>query len=188
LPENNNVYWKYSDAVTYGPDTLWWFGLESVASKGQAEGQRYLDKSKGPLGPYIVDASGLVTDPWFYGSGQTFKPKFNNSHFAFGFNGLLEGRNASSIQQPGQCVVFATCAQVNTFQRPASAKNPMVEEFYLINDREYSVHFRVGGQAMVAFANGSVGFLEPDPKTMDPRIKSAQIGRFAPVGSKKYLE
>jgi prepilin-type N-terminal cleavage/methylation domain-containing protein len=187
LADNGNSYWKYREALP-GKGVQWWFGLEPTASLSAGEGSRWLDKSQGPLGPYIADVSGMRTDPAFAASGGTFKPKYGDTHFAFGYNNLLENRNALTLERPGETVVFATSAQVNTFQKPASAKNPMVEEFYLINDRETSVHFRIGGQAMVAFANGGIGLLGMDPSTLDPRLPNARIGRFAPKGSRKYLE
>ena len=101
--------------------------------------------------------------------------------------GLGEPSSYWSLANPSKIVVFATSAQINTFQRPASPRNPMLEEFYLLDDREITVHFRHNGQAMVAFADGSVGFLPIDESTRDPRAPQANVGRFAPVGSSKYL-
>lgn len=187
LAENSQTYWKYREFIP-GQGVQWWFGLEPSASLSAGEGNRWLDKSRGPLGPYIADASGMRTDPAFAASGGAFKPKYGDTHFAFGYNNLLEGRNVLTLEHPGETVVFATSAQVNTFQRPASAKKPMIEEFYLINAQETTVHFRVGGKAMVAFANGSLGLLDMEPSTLDKRLPKARIGRFAPKGSKKYLE
>ncbi|HEY5793293.1 MAG TPA: hypothetical protein VIS74_08340, partial [Chthoniobacterales bacterium] len=60
--------------------------------------------------------------------------------------------------------------------------------FYGIDQNEITVHFRHHGQAMVAFASGSVGFLPIDETTRDSRAPKASIGRFAPRGDKKYLE
>jgi prepilin-type processing-associated H-X9-DG protein len=76
--------------------------------------------------------------------------------------------------------VFATCAQINTFQAPATAKKPMVEEFYYFASSESTVHFRVGGQAMVGFADGSAGYLPMMPGTLDHRLPDANIGRIDP--------
>jgi hypothetical protein len=39
----------------------------------------------------------------------------------------------------------------------------MIEEFYGIDQKEVTVHFRHGTNAMVAFANGSAGFLPMHP-------------------------
>jgi prepilin-type processing-associated H-X9-DG protein len=64
----------------------------------------------------------------------------------------------------------------------------MLEEFYLLDDKEVTVHFRHNGLAMVAFADGSAGFLPMDESTRDPRAPKANVGRFAPVGSTQYLK
>jgi hypothetical protein len=40
---------------------------------------------------------------------------------------------------------------------------------------------------MVAFADGSAGFLPLEKSTLDTRAPQAAIGRFAPKGSLKYL-
>ncbi len=61
-----------------------------------------------------------------------------------------------SARGPSQIVVFATCAQVNTFQAYLPPKSPMIEEFYMINDTQgHNVHFRHGGGALAAFLDGS---------------------------------
>jgi hypothetical protein len=41
---------------------------------------------------------------------------------------------------------------------------------------------------MVSYASGSVGFLPMDESTRDSRMPEAGVGRFAPVGSFKYLK
>ncbi|MEM6601998.1 MAG: type II secretion system protein [Verrucomicrobiota bacterium] len=187
LAENQNTFWKYREFIS-GEGYIWWFGFESFQSIGSAEGTRDLDKSRGPLGPYLADSGSLKTDPAFTAHGATFKPKYGDTHFGYGYNNTLEGKNALTLDRPGQVVVFATSAQVNTFQSPASASNPMIEEFYLINERETTVHFRVGGKAMVVFADGNVGLLPMEPTTLDARMPEAKIGRFAPVGDRKYME
>ncbi len=112
-----------------------------------------------------------------------------SNNYGYGYNTLLAGQNVLRYGHPGQVVMFATCAQVNTFQAPASAAHPMVEEFYMINDQETTVHFRAGGgnRAMVACLDGGVRELPMDPGTRDARLPAANIGRFAPPGSKKYL-
>ncbi|MEO8205855.1 MAG: prepilin-type N-terminal cleavage/methylation domain-containing protein [Chthoniobacterales bacterium] len=185
LADNNNVFWKYSAPTDAGMQ--YWFGLDR-SGVSVPEGQRVLDMSCGPLGPYIAMSGGFRHDTSFSQSGTAFKPKYKNGYFAFGYNNLLEDKRLNSLAKPGQTVVFATCAQVNTFQAPASVKRPMLEEFYLINDREYTVHFRHNGKAMVAYANGSVDFLPMDESTRNPRMPTANVGRFAPYGSTRYLK
>lgn len=187
LIENNNTFWNYREMVR-GEGVQWWFGMERFENMGQAEGSRILDKQEGPLGPYITDAAGIRTDPAFSRHGGTFKPKFNDTHFGFGYNNTLQGKNVLTLNRPGQVVVFATSAQVNTFQSPASASNPMIEEFYMINERETTVHFRVGGKAMVVFADGNIGLLPMNPATLDSRLPEARVARFAPLGDPTYMK
>lgn len=187
LMENGQRFWKYS---VESPDGVeWWFGYETSESRyGLPEGSRALDLTRGPLGPYIGSAPGRRPDPTFLAAGRTFKPKFKNCYFPYGYNRVLEGKHAMAIEKPGAVVVFATSAQVNTFQRPASATRPMLEEFYFIDAVERTVHFRINGKAMVVFANWSAGFLEMDPTTLDKRMPGANVGRFAPKDNTLYLK
>jgi hypothetical protein len=191
LTENNFKFWKFRNDSREG--TVFWFGYEGVASLYHGvEGKRSVDFTRGPLGPYVP--AGIRPDPSFSLAGSAFKPKYKNGYIGIGYNGVLGGgfgkREPLSyweLGDPARVVVFATSAQVNTFQSPASGTNPMLEEFYLIDQRETTVHFRHGGLAMVAFANGSAGFLPMDPGTRDGRMPDGNVGRFAPVGSFDYL-
>lgn len=192
LADNNYVFWKYRDAVP-GKGVRWWFGLEPVGSLGAAEGKRTFDPAQGALGGYVPAA--LRPDPSFGFGGKPFKPKYSSGYLGVAYNVLLGGGwggkgallRFSELERPGEVVVFATSAQVNTFQSPASPSHPMLEEFYGIDQNEVTVHFRHHGQAMVAFADGSVGFLPMEPSTLDARAPQALVGRFAPKGSTKYL-
>ena len=187
LGDHNQQFWPYSQFPVDG-GTMWWFGWESNGSRfGTPEGQRTLDLTRGPLGPYAVAAGGVKTDPAFLTYSPRLKPKYKNGNYGYGYNTLLVGKSSLQFSRPAGVVMFATSAQVNTFQAPASGNNPMVEEFYEINDVETTVHFRVGGRAMVVCLDGSLRELEMDPTTRDTKMSSANIGRFAPRGSKKYL-
>ncbi len=191
LAENNHRYWKFYERASGGK--LWWWGFEPASSANRAEGDRFYDPSLGPLGPFIP--AGTRPDPSFSLNGSTFKPKFRSGYIGVGYNVLLAGgwvgtnRQASDrksyweLSDPSKVVVFATSAQVYPF----SAKT-QIEEFYGIDQRETTVHFRHDGMAMVAYASGSSGFLPPDESTLDKRMPEAKIGRFAPVGSTQYLE
>lgn len=191
--ENDGQFWRYREAAPDG--TVWWFGFESATSGRQAEGQRTLDLTRGPLGPYAIASGGIKSDPAFMSISDRFKPKFSNGNYGYGYNGLLGGGSlgyaplarAAQFTKPGEIVVFCTSAQVNTFQAPASAKRPMIEEFYLIDDRESTVHFRFGGKALASMLDGSVRELPMDRSTLDRRMPAAKVGRFAPRGSKLYL-
>jgi hypothetical protein len=195
LGDNNYTFWPYSTtASATGSGTTWWFGFESATSMSSAEGQRNFDPTKGPLANYVT--KGFRPDPSFALGGRAFKPKYRNGYIGVGYNTLLGGgfmgrgalRKQTALADPSEVVVFFTAAQVNTFQRPASARNPMIEEFYGIDEREVTAHFRHGGKAMVSFASGNAGFLPIDESTRDLRSPKANIGRFAPRGSTKFLE
>lgn len=196
LAENNYTFWpyRYSDPAKPGGVT-WWFGFETAASMKLNEGERSFDPANGPLGVYMP--SSFRPDPSFKLSGRAFKPKYRSGYLGVGYNILLggnwswDGKKALKryweLTDPGKIVVFSTSAQVNNFQSPASSTNPMLEEFYGLDGNEVTVHFRHHGNAMVAFANGSAGFVPMDSSTLDSRAPKASVGRFAPRGSTKYL-
>ncbi|MCX7869870.1 MAG: hypothetical protein N2322_07960 [Terrimicrobiaceae bacterium] len=199
LGENNQTFWKYRENVA-GQGVRWWFGLEPFGSLSAGEGEREFDAQAGPLGPYIP--AGLRPDPSFRYGGRAFKPKYRFGYIGVGYNVLLADSEFRSrpgwmgtgaparwgqFANPSKVVVFATSAQVNTFQAPASPSNPMIEEFYGLDENEVTVHFRNAGRAMVVFADGNAGFLPMDEGTRDMRAPRANVGRFAPVGSRQWL-
>ncbi len=192
LGDHNYSYWPYRASGTVGgrSGTIWWFGFESSKSMSMPEGQRTISMDDGPLGPYLP--RNMVPDPSFGFTGKPFKPKYEHGYIGVGYNVLLAGTNgwvASGgkpmryweLTDPSQTVVFATSAQVNSFQKPATPKNPMIEEFYGFDDdtaKIPSVHFRHNGHAMVAYANGSAGLIPIDPATSDKRAPEANVGRL----------
>ncbi|MBJ7391871.1 MAG: prepilin-type N-terminal cleavage/methylation domain-containing protein [Chthoniobacterales bacterium] len=192
LGDNSYRFWPFLQKGSDG-DT-WWFGLEPASGKGKAEGEREIDMTKGPLANYLPRR--MAPDPSMRFSGKPFKPKFKFGYIGSGYNVLLAngwvtGTSATAkkplrywdLKNPGQIVVFATSAQINTFQSPAGPGNPMIEEFYGIDDREKTVHFRHNGQAMVAYADGSAGFIPMTEGKVDSRAPGACIGTL----DKKYL-
>jgi prepilin-type N-terminal cleavage/methylation domain-containing protein len=200
LADHRQQFWRYRENVPGGGGVKWWFGLEPKSSLGAGEGKRFFDATQGPLGAYVPAAS--KPDPSFQITGHAFKPKYQSGYLGIGYNVLLadstgvrtrgwsgagQPARVQDLSDPAKVVVFATSAQINNFQSPASSANPMVEEFYGLDDVERTVHFRHGKTAMVVYANGSVGFLPCDKSTLDTRLPRVRIGRFAPVGSKKYL-
>jgi prepilin-type N-terminal cleavage/methylation domain-containing protein len=195
LGDNQYTFWNFQDRKFPGLKGIrWWFGFEPAASVSRPEGQREFDPVLGPLGEYVPKS--LRPDPSFSLSGRAFKPKYRNGYIGIGYNALLGGgftgtgplKKQTALADPANVVVFFTSAQVNTFLKPASPRNPMIEEFYGINENEVTAHFRHGGKALVSFANGSAGFLPMDESTRDRRAPQANIGRFAPVGSRLFLE
>jgi len=189
LGENNGRFFLSRESLNDG--IQWWFGFESYASP-KTEGSRILDKSRGPLGPYIADSAGTVPDFAFTSMGSSFKPKFRNGYFGFGVNTELTGgttgqqtsklRQINQIERPGQIALFATCAQINTFQSPASGKNPMLEEFYFFNttDCANTIHFRHAGNAIVAFADGSQSEVFGNRSSFNSKLPSACVGKLSP--------
>lgn len=184
LQDHGNMMWQYEKPAPGG--VQWWFGFESSASLSLPEGQRYADYSQGPLGPYAISSGGIKTDPAFLQYGSRLMPKYIDGNYGYGYNVVLAAdsygnpRNAMQVQNPSQMVVFATCAQVNTFESPASPDNPMIEEFYMISDTQVTAHFRHGRYALAAFLDGSVRALSMDtdmrPGSQDMRMPSANIG------------
>ncbi len=203
LADNEQRFWKYrengSTVMDHGGNlirgTRYWFGFETDGSAGAGEGNRDFDPTQSPLAGYVP--KGLHPDPSFATHADAFKPKYKCGYLGIGYNVLLGGGWSPTsktitmsywqLANPSQTVVFATSAQVNTFQSPASTGHPMLEEFYGIDQNEKTIHFRQGKAAMVGFADGSCGFLPMDESTRDNRIQGVNIGRFAPVGSFKYL-
>jgi len=191
--DNDGQFWPYKHLEPDG--VTWWFGFESAASTASAEGQRTLDLMRGPLGPYVIASGGVKSDPAFMAYAGRFKPKYANGTYGYGYNTLLGGGSlglgtlarATKYEHQDNIVVFATCAQVNAFQAPASANNPMIEEFFLIDSTQVTVHFRYGKKALACMMDGAVRELPMDPTSRDQRLPSANIGRFAPVGNKLYL-
>ena len=183
--ESQGQFFRARENLSDG--TQWWFGFESQAGP-KTEGKRILDKSRGPLGPYLADSAGRVPDFAFTSMGASFKPKFANGYFGFGVNTEMTGgpsgqdpsklRRISQLTRPGRTALFATCAQINTFQAPASAQRPMLEEFYFFNttDCRNTVHFRHNQKAIVAFADGSQEEIPGDPADFDRRLPSAGVG------------
>lgn len=206
LGDNNYTFWRYRRIVntaTVMAETgmsergdLWWFGFERAASTSAPEGNRQFDSEKSPLAGYVP--AGFRPDPSLAFAGKALKPKYKFGYIGVGYNVHLGGgwMNGNPLRffelsNPERTVVFATSAQVNTFQSPASRENPMIEDFYGFDNgatgNQPSVHFRHHGKAMVVFATGNAGFLEMDESTRDPRAPEANVGRFAPAGSLKYL-
>ena len=96
--------------------------------------------------------------------------------------------NAAQLIGGAGIILFGDCAQVNTFQAPASSSNPKLEEFYIINETDKTIHFRHNGKANILFVDGHVESFAPYPGTLDTRIKSESIGRITKRGSTKMLK
>lgn len=181
--------------VTYDGDggRGWFFGYESSPS-GTAEGDRVLDREAGPLYPYITSVGKIEVCPGFNYGKAVWKAKFEGASYGYGYNWWLGGklagaplRNVASLSSGSRVILFGDCAQVNTFQTPASPSNPLLEEFYIIDERERTVHFRHGGRANVVFVDGHVEVFKPFPGTEINLVPGEVLGRITKRNSLEYL-
>ena len=202
LNDHDHVCFQYSASEPGG--TLWYFGFETNASKGEPEGDRTVDETQSPLYPYLNQVGGVEICPSFpyYTKLSIWKPKYQGASWGYGFNTSLGGKNLlnppyalpgqapglAPLAHPAEIMVFGDCAQVNTFQAPASAKNPMLEEFYMFDPTDLTTHFRHGGCANILFLDGHVEKFTMYPGTLDTRLPGENVGRFTPVGSTQYLQ
>lgn len=201
VQDHNGFFFPYYEEMPDG-SKRWYFGSETASSMGQGEGDREVDITDGPLYPYLNIVGSVEICPAFpYGSNY-WKPKFKGASFGYGYNQYLSPPtqdnprsprrpkpiSIASIEKPSQVIVFGDCAQVNDFQAPASASNPLLEEFYSIDDTYKTIHFRHSGRANMLFVDGHVEAFEPEPNTLDSRLPSEIIGRITPRGSTKYLK
>jgi prepilin-type N-terminal cleavage/methylation domain-containing protein/prepilin-type processing-associated H-X9-DG protein len=185
VADHDQRYFAYSRAVAGG--RLWYFGLEPSASLGASEGQRELDVTQSPLYPYLGQVGGVEVCPSFPYEQALWKPKYKGASWGYGYNILLSEVNIHTLPTLSGVIVFGDCAQVNTFQAPASPKKPMLEEFYLLTARDKTIHFRHGMRANMLFADGHVDAVKMHPGTEDTRMKNARVGRITPVGSTEFL-
>jgi prepilin-type processing-associated H-X9-DG protein len=123
-----------------------------------------------------------------------FKLKGTNVIFSYGCNSyLFAGQNqkpisAGKIMRPADTALYADTAQVNTFQAPASASNPMFEEWYYFDlETNYAnpnntpnCQFRHAQKANVTFADGHANLEKPVPGSFDKRLPNQFIGQLRP--------
>jgi len=168
---------------------LYWFGWLGNG----AEGQRPIDLSAGVLYPYVAASKVRLCPALNYALSQ-FKLKADAPVCSYGYNALLSpgspgiSPTISRVSQPSETALFADAAQVNNFQPPASPANPMLEEwYYLDNPTNYPSpnyyphgHFRHSQKAIAAFCDGHVGLETIVPGSLDPKLPSQFVGRFRP--------
>jgi len=186
--DNGGNCFNYIFAPTnYGE--IYWFGW---IGSGQEE-QRPYDLFYGALYPYI-DSSDVRLCPSLGYALELFKLKGTNMVFSYGYNFYLStpsGKpqiNISKVSQPSQIALFADAAQVNNFEAPASASNPMLEEWYYLDlETNYSKasnypngHFRHSQKANVVFCDGHVGIESFVPGSIDPLLPSQYVGQLRP--------
>jgi prepilin-type N-terminal cleavage/methylation domain-containing protein/prepilin-type processing-associated H-X9-DG protein len=187
--DNDGNCFRYYYGTTNSGQILWfgWLG------PGQEE-QRPYDLSVGKLFPYL-SSSDVRLCPTLNSKIAQFKLKAANVVvFSYGYNGFLSTPtnlppiNISHVKRPTETALFADSAQVNDFQAPASHNNPMVEEWYILdNPTNYPSpnyyphgHFRHAQRANAAFCDGHVGMETMVTGSLDPRLPGQFVGRFRP--------
>jgi prepilin-type processing-associated H-X9-DG protein len=164
----------------------WWCGW--LQSSG-VEGSRQFDATQGALYPYL-QGCGVELCPAFNYLSPQVKLKATGASYGYGYNVYLSvpaGQppiNTSKIQRPSETTLFGDAAQVNDFQAPASSEDPMLEEwYYLDNPTNYASanyyphgHFRHAQKANVIFCDGHVGLEVMMPGSLDRRLPSQWVG------------
>jgi prepilin-type N-terminal cleavage/methylation domain-containing protein/prepilin-type processing-associated H-X9-DG protein len=178
--DNAGKSFRYNLGATNN-GTLYWFGW---IDNTQPEGHRPFDLSTGVLHPYLNGSAVRLCASPVWASPQ-FKLKGTNAIFSYGCSSYVFGGpgnspvNANKISRPADTALFADTAQVNTFQAPASASNPMFEEWYYFDYSPLAnVHFRHAQKANVTFADGHVALEKPLAGSLDPRLPAQNIGRL----------
>jgi prepilin-type N-terminal cleavage/methylation domain-containing protein/prepilin-type processing-associated H-X9-DG protein len=175
--------------TTQGAGRLWYFGLESPYNPSGPPGSRHIDLTKAKLYPYIHAVHGVEVCPSYNYHSPLWRQKFDQITYGYGFNifGLTTnnvGKKPSDLRDPSRIICFADTAQVNTFQPPASATHPMLEEWYYVSYTSVGdlpdVHFRHNDRANVLFCDGHVASMAMAPGTLDTRLPQERIGRLNP--------
>ncbi len=86
--------------------------------------------------------------------------------------------NISKATRSSGTALFADAAQINTWQAPASPENPMIEEWYYVDDGDDppNGHFRHNKKANVVFCDGHVAAEDFVPGSIDSLIPSQFVG------------
>ena len=178
--DNGGNCFRYGGAPTNGGQ-LYWFGWIGSG----AEGQRAFDATQGALHPYL-QGRGVELCPALDYSISLLKLKANGATYGYGYNFYLSANppkrptNTSRIPQPAGLALLADAAQVNTWQAPASASNPLLEEWYYVDNSvtQPNGHFRHAQRADVVFCDGHVDWERMVPGSLDRRLPSQWVGRL----------
>ena len=180
--DNAGKSFRYYLGTTNG-GALYWFGW---IDNTQPEGHRPFDLSAGVLHAYLNGSSvRLCASPVW--TSPKFKLKGTNAIFSYGCNSYVFGGpgnapvTAGKISRPANTALFADTAQVNTFQAPASATNPMFEEWYYFDSSPLpNGHFRHAQRANVTFADGHVALESMVAGSLDLKLPNQNIGQLRP--------
>ncbi|MHC4983843.1 MAG: type II secretion system protein [Planctomycetota bacterium] len=160
---------------------LWYWGFEDT-TVGAPEGMRPIDPTQARLARYVSRAARTTSCPAFSRDYPGLKPKFDLPGYGFAINRqMLAGGEPElrrgDITRPGSTVAWADSAQINTWQLPATPQNPMLEEWYYLDNRRGTpptFHFRHSAGANAVFADNHVEVI--DWVWVDPRCDGL-VGR-----------
>ncbi|HYT59542.1 MAG TPA: prepilin-type N-terminal cleavage/methylation domain-containing protein [Haliangiales bacterium] len=178
--ENGGDAFRYRGVETNGGDIYWFGWLE----RGW-EGTREFDASRGALFP-CLGGRGVEICPALNYALQQFKLKATGAAYGYGYNLYLSAPldqppvNIGRILRPTETALLADAAQVNTWQAPASAVHPMIEEWYYVDDNrsQPNGHFRHSHKANVVFCDGHVAREKAVEGSCDQRLPSQFVGRL----------
>lgn len=158
------------------------------------EGQRAYDFSYAKLYPYLNSSDARLC-PSLRISFPLFKLKATNAVLCtYGYNAVglspsgpdIVPISINQLKAPTLTALFADAAQINDFQSPASHSNPMLEEwYYLDNPTNYTSttyyghgHFRHAQKANVVFCDAHVARETMVPASLDKRLAGQYVGSF----------
>ncbi len=182
--DNGNRCFRYIFGTT-NVGQIYWFGWLAPATLG--EGNRPFDLARGAMFPYLGHSRVKLCPTLNYALNQ-FKLKADGAAYGYGYNWYLSAAptqppvRTGKIKCPTTTALFADAAQVNDFQAPASKDNPMLEEFYYVdNTVNYpNGHFRHSQRANVVFCDGHVAPEKFVAGSIDPKLPSQFVGRLRP--------
>jgi len=178
--ENGGNTFRYRGVATNGGD-IYWFGWLARGS----EGARTFDPTPGALFPYL-GGKGVEICPSLNYALPRFKLKARGAAYGYGYNLYLSApldqppTHLGAVARPAETALLADAAQVNTWQAPASDANPLIEEWYCVDDNlsQPNGHFRHSGKANVVFCDGHVGQEQMVAGSRDLRLPRENIGRL----------
>jgi prepilin-type N-terminal cleavage/methylation domain-containing protein/prepilin-type processing-associated H-X9-DG protein len=179
--DNAGTSFRYGPVATNGGQ-LYWFGWIGPGP----EGQRPFDATAGALYPYLQGRGVELCPSLNYALAQ-FKLKASGAAYGYGYNKFLSPTNQNDppinvgrIKRTSDTALLADAAQINDFQAPASRSNPMLEEWYYVdNTISYpNGHFRHSQKANVVFCDGHVATERMAPGSLDQKLPSQFVGRL----------